>query len=87
MDKLVLKTQKKISNSLKPQFNLGKLGITQTFLKTIDEYLIANQIVKIKVSIAKDKKDLEKFAEKCVVKLNAELVEAKGFTFTLYRST
>jgi len=80
-----LKEAKKISSTLKPQFNIGKNNVTETVERTIDEYLTAHNIVKIKASIAADKGDLKRIAGDVSSKLKAVLVDVRGFTFTLYR--
>jgi len=85
MDKQLLKELKKVSNALKPQFHLGKAGITDTFLKTIDDYLTAHNIVKIKVTIAENKDESDKLADLLAEKVFAQIIEKKGFTFTLHR--
>jgi len=85
MDKKKLKELKKSSNSLKPEFNLGKNGLTQSFLNTVDNYLKAHSIVKVKVSAAEDKTASNFFADSCAKELDAILLEKKGFTFTIYK--
>ncbi len=82
MDKNELK---KMSASLKAEFNLGKNGITQTFLETISKYLDAHAIVKVKVSLAENKDSLKFYAQEVAKELKAELVECRGYTFTLFR--
>lgn len=86
MEKENLKKLKQISNKLSPQFNLGKSGITQSFIKTIEDYLEVHNIVKIKVLIAEDKDSLSYYAEEIAKETQAEIVEKKGFTFTLFKS-
>ena len=85
MDKEQFKELKKISNTLKPMFNLGKEGLTDNFVKTIDEYLEAHNIVKIKVLIAGDKDDVGYFADEIAKETESIIIEKKGFTFTLFK--
>jgi len=80
-----LKELKKISNGLKPQFNLGKSGLSETFVKTVEDYLVAHTIVKIKVSVAENKTASNVFADLLSKELDATIIEKKGFTFTIYR--
>lgn len=80
-----IKSLKQISNSLKPEFNLGKAGITSTFLKSVNEYLDVHNIVKIKALIAEDKSSVEYLAGEVVKETNSILVDKRGFTFTIYR--
>ncbi len=79
------KELKKIASNLKPQFNLGKQGITNTFIRTIDEYLKAHEIVKIKALIAEDKNSVKYLAEEVSKETNSIIVETRGFTFVLFR--
>lgn len=85
MDKKELMNARAVANSLKPTFNLGKEGISENFLKTVDDYLQAHGMVKIKVSIATNKDDLKAFAKEVADNLEADIVETKGYTFTLCR--
>lgn len=85
MNKKELMDARKAANNLKPIFNLGKEGMSENFLNTVDEYLTAHGIVKIKVSIATNRDDLKENAQKVADKLEADIVETKGYTFTLYR--
>ena len=79
------KELKKMASSLKPQFNVGKGGVTETFVDTIDKYLDVHGIVKIKSLVAEDKDALKEVAQKMAEDLEAELVDVRGFTFTLAR--
>ncbi|MDA3855927.1 MAG: YhbY family RNA-binding protein [Candidatus Woesearchaeota archaeon] len=76
---------KSIANALKPQFNVGKSAITDTFIDTVDNYLRAHEIVKIKSLIAKDKGELKKMAAFLAEETDSEVVDVKGFTFVLFR--
>ena len=80
-----IKEAKAMCSDLKPQFNLGKAGITSTFIKTINEYLEAHEIVKIKALIATDKDSLSYFAQQVAEDTHAQILQKKGFTFILYR--
>jgi RNA-binding protein len=85
MDKSELKELKKFANELKPQFNIGKSGLTDTLIDTIDKYLEAHEIVKIKVLSAINKTQVKNYAKEISEKIDVEIIEQKGFTFTLYR--
>lgn len=86
MDKTQLKELKKIANELKPMFNLGKGGLSETFIETIDNYLQAHEIVKIKVLSAENKDQVAQIANDLGKKVDAEVLDKKGFTFVLYRN-
>jgi RNA-binding protein len=79
------KELKKIANELKPQFNIGKNGIGEGFIESIDNFLEAHNIVKIKVMVAKDKDELENYASNIAEKTESEVIDKRGFTFVLFR--
>jgi len=85
MKKEQLKELKQIANSLKPQFNLGKSGITEKFIETIDNYLTAHNILKVKALIAEDKSSLEYLANEIAKETNSTIIDKRGFTFVVYR--
>ncbi len=85
MEQFDEKNLKKVANDLKPQFNLGKNGLTDTFIETIDKFLEAHGIVKIKVLGAEDREGVKVIAEKLAEALTADIIDKKGFTFVLYR--
>lgn len=85
MGKYDLKEIKKTANEIKPMFNLGKAGLTDTFIDLIDKYLDAHSIVKVKALVAEDKSKVKFYAEQISKKLEADIVDLKGFTFTLFR--
>ena len=86
MEKQDIKTLKKIAGTLKPEFNLGKSGITNGFIENIDKYLEAHGIVKIKALIAEDKSSIEYLANEVAKETNSNVLDKRGFTFVLYRS-
>ena len=79
------KELKKMASSLKAQFNIGKNGVTDTFIDEIDKYLEIHGIVKIKSSVAENKDDLKRMAKQVAESIEAEVVETRGFTFVLSR--
>jgi len=85
MDKKELKEIKKSANGLKPMFNLGKAGITASFIDLIDKYLAVHHLVKVKVLIATDTKDIEFYASEIAKETESIIVDKKGFTFVVYR--
>lgn len=85
MEQFDEKNLKKVANELKPQFNLGKNGLTDTFIETVDKFLEAHGIVKIKVLAAEDKNGVKEIAEELAEALTADVIDKKGFTFVLYR--
>jgi len=85
MDKKEIQELKKVANGMKPMFNIGKSGVTETLIDMIDKYLDAHGIVKIKSLVAEDKAAVKESAEKIAKEIEAEIVDLKGFTFTIYR--
>ena len=85
MDKALLKEKKKEANGLKPMFQLGKAGITATFIELVDKYLKVHEIVKIKVLIATSTGDIQFYADEISKETNSIVLEKKGYTFTIFR--
>ena len=73
-----------IANTLKPIIQLGKEGVTESFLDQLDEMLTAREIVKVTIL---DTAGLEakETANAICEALRAEFVQAIGFKFTIYR--
>lgn len=77
---------KGIANNMDPIFQVGKNGITDNFIKQVDEALEAREIIKIKVlnnSLLEAKEVASALAEKT----NAEFVQSIGNKFVLYRES
>ncbi len=85
MEKAELKDIKKQANALKPMFQLGKAGITGTFIELIDKYLKVHEMVKIKVLIATNTGDIQFYADEITKETKSTLIEKKGYTFTVFR--
>lgn len=80
------KELKKIASDLKAHFNLGKNGITDTFIDTVEKYAEAHTLVKVKCTLAEDKDSLKKYAKEVAEKTELMLVETRGYTFTLAKN-
>ncbi|NLW22223.1 MAG: ribosome assembly RNA-binding protein YhbY [Tissierellia bacterium] len=77
---------KGIANNLDPIFQIGKNGITENFIKQVDDALEAREIIKIKVlnnSFLNPKEVANELAEKT----GAEFVQSIGNKFVLYRES
>ncbi len=75
---------KSLTHKLKPMAQLGKDGISEGFLKMMDELLEDHELVKVNVldaSIMGSKEAANAVAKK----LKADFVQAIGNKFTLYR--
>ena len=75
---------KGIANGLTPAASIGKAGLTPTVIKTIDEYLAANEIIKCNI-LEGAKLDAKETCNKIADELGAEFVQAIGRRFVLYR--
>lgn len=73
-----------LAHDLEPTVFVGKSGLTQTIIKSIDENLVARELVKVKIQ---DSCDLgaQDMANQIAGHLDAEFVQAIGRKFTLYR--
>lgn len=77
---------KGIANNIDPIFQIGKNGITENFIKQVEEALEAREIIKIKVlnnSLLEAKEVASTLAEET----NAEFVQSIGNKFVLYRES
>lgn len=82
MDK---KEARRAINEMKTIVNLGKNGITTTFLDTVDKYLKAHEVIKIKAMVAEDRVAVKYYADEIARETNSEVVIVKGTTFVLFR--
>lgn len=75
---------KSIANGLSAVLSIGKSGITENVIKAIDDYLDANEIIKVSIQ---EGAELEPklVCNELAEKLNAEFVQAIGRKFVLYR--
>ena len=80
-----MKEIRKMASELKPEFNLGKNGITSTFIDTVFKFLKAHEIVKIKVLTATSKDEIEYYSSEIAKETDSIIVNKIGYTFTLYR--
>ncbi len=86
INKKELKEIKKHANMLKPEFIIGKNGVTSAFVKQVSDYLDAHNIVKIKCLSAENKDAVKVVAADLQGKIEGSvIVDMKGFTFVLYR--
>lgn len=77
---------KGLTHKIDPIFQIGKNGITENFIKQVDDALEARELIKIKVlnnSLLDPKETANLLAEKT----NAEFVQSIGNKFSLYRES
>lgn len=77
---------KGIANTIDPIFQLGKNGITENFIKQIDDALEAREIVKVNV-LKNCLLDPTEVASELAEELSAEFVQSIGRKFVLYRES
>lgn len=73
-----------IANTLKPITQIGKDGVTESFLDQLDAMLDSREIVKVTI-LETAGLDAKETANAICKVLRAEFVQAIGFKFTLYR--
>jgi RNA-binding protein len=75
---------RKLANTLKPIFQIGKEDIGENLIKNVDEALNKRELIKIAVleSCSLDTKDA---AGKLAEALGAEVIQSIGRKFVLYR--
>ena len=73
-----------IANTLKPITQIGKEGVTESFLDQLDAMLDSREIVKVTI-LETAGLDAKKTANAICNALRAEFVQAIGFKFTIYR--
>ncbi|MCQ2561715.1 MAG: YhbY family RNA-binding protein [Clostridia bacterium] len=73
-----------LANGLDTAVYIGKNELTDTIIMSMDEYLDAHEMVKVKIQEGVEL-DPKQVANDAAVRLNAEFVQAIGRRFTLYR--
>lgn len=77
---------KGLANRADSIFQLGKNGLTENFVKQIDEALEAREIVKVNV-LKNCSLDPTEVANTLVEQLSAEFVQSIGRKFVIYRES
>lgn len=77
---------KGLANNIEPIFQLGKNGLTENFVKQVDEALEARELIKINVLKNCDL-DINEVARKLTDELDAEFVQSIGRKLVLYRES
>ena len=73
-----------IANTLQPITQIGKDGVTESFLDQLDAMLTSREIVKVTI-LETAGLDAKETANAICNALRAEFVQAIGFKFTIYR--
>ncbi len=77
---------RKKSHHLKPVFQIGKLGVHETFVKEIADVLEARELIKISV-LQNAIEDPKEAAEWLAGQIKAEVVQVIGSVITLYKQS
>ncbi|WDV44674.1 ribosome assembly RNA-binding protein YhbY [Clostridiaceae bacterium M8S5] len=77
---------KKLANSIEPIFQLGKNGITDSFIDQIEDALEARELIKVKV-LNNSFLDTKEAANEVAKRSNAEFVQSIGSKFVIYRES
>lgn len=75
---------KGIANQMKAELYIGKAGVTDTVIKSIDDNLTANEMVKVQIQEGAEL-DPKEVANEIAPQIGAEFVQAIGRRFVLYR--
>ncbi len=75
---------RKEANGLPALLQLGKGGMSENFLKSLDDDLEAHELVKVNLLKTCDL-DVKETAADCAMAVGADVVQAIGRTFILYR--
>ena len=72
-----------LAQRLQPILHLGKAGVTETFVASVDQALNDHELIKIKFAAFKDTK--KALAEEIATRTNSELVGIVGHVAVFYR--
>ncbi|TCO79022.1 ribosome assembly RNA-binding protein YhbY [Marinisporobacter balticus] len=75
-----------LANNIKPITQIGKSGITESFIKQLDDALEARELIKIHV-LENSLLDTKKTANEVAKKTRAEFIQAIGNKFVIYRKS
>ncbi|MFL8799381.1 MULTISPECIES: YhbY family RNA-binding protein [unclassified Clostridioides] len=73
-----------LANTLKPTTQIGKEGVTESFLEQLDDMLRVRELVKVTI-LENAGLDAKETANVVCEALRAEFVQAIGFKFTIYK--
>ena len=77
---------KSIANTLKPITQIGKEGVTDSFISQLSDALEAREIVKVSI-LENSGLETKETASLVAKAARAEFVQAIGFKFTIYRKS
>ncbi len=77
---------KSIANTMDPIFQVGKNGVTENFIKQVEDALEARELIKIKV-LNNSLLDATEVASQIAEEIDAEFVQSIGNKFVLYKES
>ncbi len=77
---------KSMANTMDPIFQVGKNGITESFIKQVEDALEARELIKIKV-LNNSLLDATEVASQIAEEIDAEFVQSIGNKFVLYKES
>ena len=77
---------KGLAHNLDPLFQLGKSGLTENFIKQVEEALETKELIKIKILQNCDL-DPTETANEIVEEVNGEFVQSIGSKFVIYKES
>ncbi|AFS78984.1 putative RNA-binding protein [Gottschalkia acidurici 9a] len=77
---------KSLAHNIEPLFQLGKYGVSENFLKQVDEALEARELIKIKI-LNNSELEAKEVANEISEQLRAEFVQSIGNRFVIYRES
>lgn len=77
---------KSLANTMDPLFQVGKNGVTDSFIQQMEEALEARELIKVKV-LNNSLLDATEVASEIAEALNAEFVQSIGNKFVLYKES
>lgn len=77
---------KSLAHKIDPIFQIGKNGLTENFIKQLDEALEARELIKVKI-LKNSFLNATEVASELAERLGAEFVQSIGNKFVLYRES
>lgn len=86
LNKAQLKFLRKESHTLKPLFQMGKLGLSEEFINQVDTAIEKRELIKF-VILQNSDEDLDEVAQKIAEEIDGVVVQTIGSTAILYRQS
>lgn len=81
-----VKYLRKISHTHKPIFQIGKLGLTDVFIKQVDEAIEKRELIKFNI-LQNSSETIEEATKEIAEAIDAFVVQTVGNTAILYRES